>query len=268
MKTLWLLLAGGCATVLACSSEPTFTDGDGTGASGGDTGTGASGGDATGASSQGGEGGAGTGASGSGGEPLGGGSVGGSPVGGTSVGGSGTGGAVIGPMCGDGAINGTDECDDGNFTDDDGCSGCVVDCPAWGYKDPVTHHCYFIEGPDDDWFAAENHCENTTPGTTLAVLGSTAEVSLVLLELSFDGVWIGAHDQVNEDEYEWINGEPWTFGDGGGFPWASGQPNNLNNQDCIQLGREDPGEPRRFYDQDCNDNWDALCERTPLEASP
>src|SRR5262245_10804523 len=47
----------------------------------------------------------------------------------TSAGGEGGQGGVA-PVCGNGALDPGEECDDGNATAGDGCTGCIVDCAA------------------------------------------------------------------------------------------------------------------------------------------
>lgn len=256
-------LAALCLSALACSDEPTFTDGGGTGATGGHGATSASGGDGGGATGRGGAGATGTGAASTGGDS----STGGTPPtgGGSPTGEGGAGGGIV-VGCGDGTIDiASEECDDGNQTSGDGCSGCVVDCPPSGFKDPATFHCYFIEGSLTNWSNAVDECADTTPGTMLAVLADEDEFTMVVAMLNdLNDSWLGAHDMGVEDDYEWINGEPWTFGAGGGYPWAAGQPNDIGSQDCVAVGYEDPADLLGLFDRQCGSNLEVLCEREPL----
>lgn len=261
MSRTVVFVAAACVAATACSSDPSFTDDDGTGARGGATGTGANGGSGTGASSQ---GGSGTGASGAG--AAGGG---GDPTGGGPVGGGGTGGVVMFEACGDGLIDTDDgeECDDANATNGDGCSGCIVDCPAKGFKDPATRRCYFTtESSLATWQQAVDECANSAPGTTLAVLGTVEEIDLVFAEFVAETFWIGGHDMNVEGSFEWINGEPWAFTNGA-YPWAVDEPNNVGGgtpAHCAAL--DNVNGPERMFDRNCANTYDGLCEREPLEA--
>jgi len=263
LTSLRYALAGICLSAIACSSDPVFTDEGGTGASGGDdTGSGASK-----------QGGAGVGADGSGAGSTGGSTntggstgTGGSTNTGGSTGTGGQGGSPA-PTCGDGFIDANDgeECDDGNPNDQDGCSGCIVDCPIDAFKDPATNHCYFVaEGFHGEFQDAEDACKNTAPGTTLAALSTSAEFNLVIGEVGDDDQWIGGNDLDVENAFEWTNGEPWNFVDGD-FPWAATQPNDETKpeeQDCVGLGTYTGS--LRMYDRECIDSFDALCERVPI----
>jgi len=241
----------------ACTSAPVFTDG--ADASGGDAGTGASGGDADGASNQGGAGAMASGGDAStGGLPGGGGEF---TTGGSGPGGQGAGGNTV-DACGDGTIdiNVGEQCDDANLVSDDGCSACIVDCPAGGYKDPATSHCYFIVGPTDDWYDGGLACSSTTPGTTRVAFGTASELMLVDDALGPDKVWTGGHDLNIEGVFEWANGEPWMFGDGGN-PWGPNQPDDSaapGPADCVAL--QDSG----LFDRDCELKYEVLCERVPI----
>ncbi|APR78590.1 Multiple EGF-like-domain protein 3 precursor [Minicystis rosea] len=57
----------------------------------------------------------------------------------SSTGGSGGTGGIAGPACGNGKVEGTEECDDGNLTSDDGCNNdCSFTCIA---GNPTRDHC-------------------------------------------------------------------------------------------------------------------------------
>jgi len=264
VRSFHLRLVAVAIAVAACTGDPVFTSGAGGSAAGGNPGAGGSGGEGAGAS---------TGASAQGGDTT---NTGAGPVGGagaaTNTGGSigvgGQGGSVTTiPGCGDGIIDVAEggECDDGNQIAADGCTACLVDCPANGYKDPITHHCYFThENSPVSWSDAVDTCADSTPGTMLAILSTLEELSLVMGELETKDLWIGAHDMNVEGSFEWIDGEPWTFGDSG-YPWAFNEPNNVGNGSpahCVVL--DDVTGPERLFDRFCDNSYTALCERSPL----
>ena len=58
--------------------------------------------------------------------------------------------------------------------------------------------------------------------------------------------WIGLTDADVENEWTWCNGRKLA----GFFNWATGQPNNYNNdQDCVAIRKG------TFYDIDYNGEW-------------
>ncbi len=114
------------STICGCGDEPTTQGsssgtGMGTGGEGGSTNTGGN----SGAGGMG-TGGMGTGGMGTGGMGTGGMGTGGMGTGGMGMGGMGTGGMAM-PVCGDGVVDGSEECDDGNATSTDGCTdSCII----------------------------------------------------------------------------------------------------------------------------------------------
>jgi len=249
-----------CLGVLfACSGEPTFVDGP---SDGGGEGVGANGGGATGGSGADGSGADGSGADGSG---AGGGSAsGGSGAGGASTGGVGAGGAGAAPaVCGNGFIEGApEECDDGNLADGDGCTGCVVDCPPDGYKDPNTFHCYFGIS-QEPWMGGWQDCIDTAPGTNAAALSTLAEFDVVTAHFAGVGMtgqmWIGGAYDPGDGGWSWANGETWIYANdsdpwAGGFPQASGE--------CVRVQPSDT--KREMKNDGCNESKPMICERKPL----
>lgn len=167
-------------------------------------------------------------------------------------------------FCGDGSINGpNEECDDGNMDANDGCTGCVVDCPQDGYKDPVTHHCYFLVGAND-WGNRRQECVDTAPGTDAAALSTLPEYDTVTAFLESEGdthqIWIGGSREGGNQPFVWSNGEPWIYMDdeppwSGGFPDAGG--------DCTRINAKGSND-RDMRNDNCGENKPMLCERTPL----
>ena len=71
-------------------------------------------------------------------------------------------------------------------------------------------------------------------------------------------VFVGANDIVTEDTYLWVDGTPFTG------PWGPGQPNNLNEQDCIIM---ETAYGYNFSDIACSSPYKFLCQ-TPPTATP
>lgn len=63
----------------------------------------------------------------------------------------------------------------------------------------------------------------------LVTIGNATENTFVQsLMLSFG--WLGLTDQVTEGQFKWVTGEPLSYTN-----WAGGEPNNLLNEDCVQM---------------------------------
>lgn len=81
-----------------------------------------------------------------------------------------------------------------------------------------------------DYGAAKAGAESR--GGHLAVITTLAEWQAVQTALGASGtqstLWLGASDAVQEGQWRWVTGEPFSFQN-----WASGQPDNLGNQDFL-----------------------------------
>ncbi len=84
------------------------------------------------------------------------------------------------------------------------------------------------------WHEAKAHCEAL--GGHLATITSQAEQDFIT-ELA-DGryLYLGASDEIEEDVWVWITGEPWDF-----TYWMEGQPNNYGGAEDY-LATYDGGE--------------------------
>ncbi len=158
--------------------------------------------------------------------------------------------------CGDGSVTGIEECDDGNATDDDGCSTCVVDCDAMGVKDPASGHCYRVFPDATTWPFAEANCQAWGGAPSLghlASIGDAGEQALVF-SLIVAQSWIGIQDPDVEGTYQWSDGTPWAY-----EAWAPGEPDNTNEEDCAFMRVTDAG---GWNDHACGDLRPAyVCER-------
>jgi len=202
----------------------------------------------------------GTGGTGTGGAIGGGGmGTGGMGTGGMGTGGMGNGGTGGMDPCGNGLIEAGEECDDGDKTDDDGCTMCIVDCPGNATKHSTTHHCYEVLSGSFTYDEAMKACTDLGPGTMLAAPSTLAEFNF-LVPLLFTPAWIGGTDVAMEGTWVWANGEPWIYADSQP-PWQPGQPNAQGPaDDCIQFGSSNDA----MFDVNCGNSYNALCERVAL----
>ena len=86
-------------------------------------------------------------------------------------------------------------------------------------------------------------------GGRLATFTSATEWDRALASLGAEalwdvnGLWIGANDAAVEGTWSWLTGEAFSFA-----PWATGQPDNLNNSDYAAVSGDLGGETGKWYD--------------------
>jgi cysteine-rich repeat protein len=168
-----------------------------------------------------------------------------------------SGGGRVGPLCGDGTIEGPEECDDSNQAPGDGCHDCSVQCSGVDeFEDPLTHACYW-HGPALTWPESVAECEAW--GGFLATVTSQAELDFVRAHVA-EQSWLGGNEIATEGAWVWDNGETWSF-----EAWNAGEPNDANgktDEDCLEFyDNTADAEPFGFADADCPQIQRAICER-------
>lgn len=141
----------------------------------------------------------------------------------------------------DGALQCGTDCDDGNplaypgavetcgDAIDNDCNGKVDDAPKCPTCTPVTYagHQYWKCLTAATQAAAQTSC--VALGGHLAVLESAQEAQWLNSQMGGQSYWIGLTDIAAEGKFVWVNGAPLTYTN-----WAPGEPNNANNEDCVQ----------------------------------
>ena len=264
---LVLTVGTGCTMIAGLDGD--YFVGDGEGGSGSGSGGAAAGG-GTGASTSGGGTGASTSGGGSSASTSGGGS-------GASTSGGGSGGDPTGD-CGNGTVDSGEECDDGGIAPGDGCSAsCEVVCSGpKTAKHSVTHHCYlYINDGLVTWDTGRNQCLALGSDWDLAIITSEEERNLVDNTLALpEGTvfanddpyqyWLGGRDLSQQDVFEWLNGEPWSYA-----PWDTNPPDpSHGGQDCIRLRAIQGQSNDVFRDAACGLTSSILCELQPAGTSP
>lgn len=152
--------------------------------------------------------------------------------------------------CGNGKVEGLEECDD---PANPKCIGCTL-CSSSNYdfRDPTSRHCYRISPvAQKTWSAARAAC--VAWGGDLAALGSKAETDYLTAKVQIGTAWIGGTDAAKECDYTWSNGEPWHA------KWDSAQPDNAGgNEDCVALTKNGG-----MNDFACGIAAGYVCERAP-----
>ena len=101
-----------------------------------------------------------------------------------------------------------------------------------------TLDCYTLVSRPLTFFQARDQCE--LEGALVVIITNRNENEYVkgfLAGALSDEFWIGLTDDRMEGQYEWLNGDN-IQGDTKFRNWATGEPDNSNNRDCVLLSRE------------------------------
>lgn len=98
---------------------------------------------------------------------------------------------------------------------------------AEGYKF-YGGHTFKISGAILTWDAAKADCENH--GGHLATSTDAGKNKFLVSMAGGNVIWLGATDEATEGAWKWITGETWSYTN-----WNSGEPNDLNGEDCAEL---------------------------------
>ncbi|QQR90881.1 MAG: DUF4215 domain-containing protein [Myxococcales bacterium] len=184
------------------------------------------------------------------------------------------------PVCGNGAVGATEECDDGNTTDGDGCdSSCKAEFgfTCTGEPSSCTGGCvnqitsgygsseYIYCPTTQNFSAAQAACQALGTGWNLALVDNVNENSLLynlyLQNPTNSSVWLGMTDQAGV--FSSTGEGDWRFHDGtlvfsaSYQNWGSGEPNDNGGQDCGSYWN---GTPYQWDDIACTANLPSLCE--------
>ena len=94
---------------------------------------------------------------------------------------------------------------------------------GWGY---FRGRCYRQVAACDSWGSAQGKC--ATMGANLPSIHSQEENVYVQSLHGGERSWLGLTDINSEGNFVWSDGSPFKF-----KHWASGQPNNYGNEDCV-----------------------------------
>jgi polyhydroxybutyrate depolymerase len=147
--------------------------------------------------------------------------------------------------------------------DSNPANGCEVALPAGCSKAGIYNgKKYFLCGWKT-WSDAKAACEGM--GYRLAKLDSAAKNAWVSNLRGTMMSWFGANDMATEGTWVWTDGEQFWSGQANGTPvggryskWASGQPNDYNNQDCGHYFQDNVGQ---WGDEACGKQFRYVCEQ-------
>jgi len=134
---------------------------------------------------------------------------------------------------------------------------CVEACPEGWEKN--GDHCYLFGDEKKKWTAAEDFCRGE--GGHLATVNTNATKEFVLEGLTrrnFAWTWIGGNDLEEEGVWKWTDCTPW---EAEFWSWTAGQPDNRNNEDCLNLVLRSHGLNRQWNDGPCTFAGEFLCSK-------
>jgi cysteine-rich repeat protein len=158
-----------------------------------------------------------------------------------------------GPVCGDGVVEGDEQCDDGNDEPSDGCDACLAGCgPFPEVLDTASGHCFLFELVQaKSWNAAEAACEAWDG--KLAAINSIDELGFAQQHLEAN-TWVGGRDPGGPGPLEWVTGEPWTLDVNATFVT---EPVPYEHDTCLLID----GDLLGFRQEDCSKSVGYICEK-------
>jgi hypothetical protein len=170
--------------------------------------------------------------------------------------------------CGDGIVQGEEECDAGDDTVIGCTDDCTVDCSelysgAVAYEgEPSQLHCIYATTMGRTWDESVGRC--VEDGAHLATITSDVEQAAALDALGDESeVWIGATDERDASDplsgpYEWVTDETWGYEPSEGFADDTSSFCNSDCEHCAAL--QNDGE---WQAATCDEGRTPLCEWEP-----
>ncbi|MET0412052.1 MAG: C-type lectin domain-containing protein [Polyangiaceae bacterium] len=115
---------------------------------------------------------------------------------------------------------------------------------------PGGQGCYRFVAVAATWNAAQLECVSW--GGWLVTAKSEAEDDYLATRTGGSDIWIGLSDVADEGQMVWIDGAPL-----GTANWAAAQPDNFQNEDCV----EKRGQDAFWNDRACAAPHAYICER-------
>ncbi|XP_018535589.1 CD209 antigen-like protein E [Lates calcarifer] len=113
-----------------------------------------------------------------------------------------------------------------------------------------NNKCYYAsdKGAAKTWEESRKDCLQRRADLVII----TTKDELVFVSKFYSRTWIGLSDMQQENKWRWVDGSDL---EGRGF-WQSGEPNNVGNEDCVELSNPN-GE---WNDMPCENEIPWMCE--------
>ncbi|XP_072922851.1 C-type lectin-like [Hemitrygon akajei] len=125
----------------------------------------------------------------------------------------------------------------------------------WFYFCPLNS-CYRFFSDKKTWEEAQDFCNQKSYYGQLASVNSDQHNAFISeiatdVEKNKQWAWIGLNDICKENNFTWIDGTDYTYGD-----WDGGQPDDHNNEDCVHIHH---GGSSKWNDYPCNMELGFVC---------
>ncbi|XP_067876882.1 CD209 antigen-like protein C [Heterodontus francisci] len=122
-------------------------------------------------------------------------------------------------------------------------------CPAqWIW---FRQNCYYFSPNKKNWTDAQKSC--ALMDANLVVINSAVEQAFIETLIAKRS-WIGLSDSISEGDWRWVDGTDYTSSV---KLWNQGEPNNSNNEDCVEeLGSG------KWNDMPCGNQLHWICEKS------
>jgi cysteine-rich repeat protein len=164
---------------------------------------------------------------------------------------------VTSPGCGNGVVEGGEQCDDGNLANGDRCTSLCVACVRTSDRVNLADgHCYDrVVGLAASWQVAVSTCA-ARPRGHLVVYESAAEHAAIVEALvRGDLVWVGMSDLATEGV--WVPVVQPAAGGSAYVGWRSDEPNGGAGDNCASH-YDSTGE---WADEPCGSVYSFICEQ-------
>lgn len=136
-----------------------------------------------------------------------------------------------------------------------GYVACAPSCKITGGK------VFKFEATGKKWTNARTHCKtNKIIGVAgdLVIDDNASGAANNFIKQQENNIWLGGHDENAEGTWVWVNGKSIaTSGNNKDSRWSSGEPNDLNGQDCL-VGNYNS--KNVWDDQGCSKVHKFICE--------
>ncbi|XP_030828651.1 macrophage mannose receptor 1 [Strongylocentrotus purpuratus] len=133
---------------------------------------------------------------------------------------------------------------------------------GWGLYD---EWCYYSPAVEKTFTEAEAECAALFSGSHLASIHSIGEQSFITERLYYINAWtwIGLTDVDEEGTWKWTDGTNYNY-----WNWAAGEPNDVNNEDCVHLGYFDDHQIGLWNDVGCLEINRYICKMPKYNTAP
>ncbi|XP_043214027.1 lectin BRA-3-like [Amphibalanus amphitrite] len=115
--------------------------------------------------------------------------------------------------------------------------------------------CYWRSTYPSTWAGAVAACQTLGESSQLASIHSLVENSFIMQTYNYAETWIGLNDIDTEGQFVWSDGTDVDFTN-----WRPGQPDNHDNEDCVEVPDMRDPTAERWNDGNCDLDFHFICK--------